>query len=93
MKKYELVDILKPDMEEEARESLITRIDDVIKSDGEILEKDVWGLKKMAYPIQKKNEGYYVLVNFQSNPEHQKEIIRNLNLFEAVVRQMIIAVD
>ncbi|MDU5020884.1 MAG: 30S ribosomal protein S6, partial [Clostridiales bacterium] len=56
----------------------------------EVEKVDVWGTKKLAYPIAKFTEGYYVLVNFKSGVEVPKEIDRNLKINENVIRHMIV---
>ena len=62
----------------------------VISADGEVGDVDVWGLKKLAYPIQKKNEGYYVVIEFQANPELPKELDRRMRISDAFMRHIIV---
>ena len=94
MNSYELLYIVKADMEEEARTALISRFSDlIVAADGEITESDEWGKKKFAYPINYVNEGYYVLVNFKSQPTLIAELERNFRITEDTVRFMIVKKD
>ncbi|MBQ1690458.1 MAG: 30S ribosomal protein S6, partial [Firmicutes bacterium] len=54
---------------------------------------DVWGMRKLAYPIQKKSEGYYVVVEFEGNPTLPKELDRRLRISDNVMRHIIVAKD
>ena len=94
MNSYELLYIVKADMEEEARTALIYRFSDlIVAAGGEITESDEWGKKKFAYPINYVNEGYYVLVNFKSQPTLIAELERNFRITEDTVRFMIVKKD
>ena len=94
MNSYELLYIVKADMEEEARTALISRFSDlIVAAGGEINESDEWGKKKFAYPINYVNEGYYVLVNFKSQPTLIAELERNFRITEDTVRFMIVKKD
>ena len=94
MNSYDLLYIVKADMEEEARAALISRFSDlIVAAGGEITESDEWGKKKFAYPINYVNEGYYVLVNFKSQPTLIAELERNFRITEDTVRFMIVKKD
>lgn len=91
MNKYELLYIIFSSATEEQREGVIEKVKALIeKNGGEIAGTDKWGMKKFAYPIDFKNEGFYVLVNFSANPEAVAVINNTMNITEYVVRQMII---
>lgn len=91
MNKYELLYIISSSATEEQREGVIEKVKALIeKNGGEIAGTDKWGMKKFAYPIDFKNEGFYVLVNFNANPEAVAVINNTMNITENVVRQMII---
>ena len=91
MNKYELLYIISSSATEEQRESLIEKVKTLIeKNGGEIAGTDKWGMKKFAYPINFKNEGFYVLVNFSANPETVAVINNTMNITDNIVRQMII---
>ena len=90
MKNYELVFVVQPNADEEVRTAVLNKVKEVIATEGEVEKVDVWGTKKLAYPIAKFTEGYYVLVNFKSGVEVPKEIDRNLKINENVIRHMIV---
>ena len=74
MKNYELVYVVKPNSDDETKESVLNKIKDVISSNGEVEKVDTWGNKKLAYQIAKFTEGFYVLVNFKLN----ENVIRHM---------------
>lgn len=91
MNKYELLYIISSSATEEQREGVIEKVKALIeKNGGEIAGTDKWGMKKFAYPIDFKNEGFYVLVNFNANPEAVAVINNAMNITDNIVRQMII---
>ena len=91
MNSYELLYIIKPTVEEEARAALIARFADVVKNDnGEVENIDEWGMRKLAYSIDYISEGYYVLMNFKANPGLPVELERNLKISEDVMRFMVV---
>ncbi len=91
MNKYELLYIISTSATEEQKEGLITKINTLIESKGGVIEGvDKWGIRKLAYPIKFKNEGFYVLVNFSSKPEIISEMNNLMNITDFVVRQMFI---
>lgn len=90
MRNYELVYVVKPNSDEEVREAILNKVKEVVATDGEIVKVDTWGTKKLAYPIAKFTEDFYVLVNFKSAVDVPKEIDRNLKINENVIRHMIV---
>ncbi len=91
MNKYELVYILDATLEDEARKALIERFHGIITSDGGTIDKvEEWGKRRLAYVIDYKSEGYYVLVNFHGEPELPRELERNLEISESVIRYQVI---
>lgn len=94
MRNYELLYIVKPTLDDEAREATLNKIKDIITSaNGEVGEVDVWGSRKLAYPIQKFRDGVYTLVNFKADVEFPKELDRRLKIAEDVIRHVIVAQD
>jgi len=89
MRKYELMYILKPDVEEERRNQLLDKLRGIIETSGQVDNVDEWGQRKLAYEISKLKEGYYVLVNFNATIEIPKELDRNLRISDDVIRHMI----
>lgn len=91
MNKYEAMYIVTPEMEDEAIKGVIEKFSGIITANGGEIEKtDEWGRKKLAYPIDYKTEGYYVLVNFAAAPELPRELERNFRNDESILRYMVI---
>jgi small subunit ribosomal protein S6 len=91
MNKYESLYVLKPDIEEEPRKALIEKFNALVKQNGGKVEKvDEWGVKKLAYEIDYINEGYYVLMTFESGPQFPEELERNYNISDSVLRYNVI---
>lgn len=94
MSKYELMYIIDTSLEDAPRKELIERVSTLIADNGGQVEKiDEWGKRRLAYPINYKNEGYYVLVNFESGSELPKEIERVLQISEDVLRYLVIRLE
>lgn len=90
MKKYELLYILRPDLEDEARKKVIEDLANLItKNSGKVLKTDEWGLKQLAYEINKVNKGFYVLVKFEGENETLKEFNRSTKINQNVLRYLI----
>ena len=91
MNKYEVVYIIDPAVEDEPRKELIAKFNELIAQNGGAVEKvEEWGKRRLAYAIDYKTEGYYVLVNFQGEPELPKELERNLQISDSVIRYQVI---
>jgi small subunit ribosomal protein S6 len=94
MRSYETMYILSPDLSEEERKGLIERFKNlIIENGGEITNFDEWGKRKLAYPIDKKPEGYYVLMNFNSDSRVSRELERVYKITDGVLRYLIIRTD
>ncbi len=94
MKKYEMMLIIKSDIEEEKRNQIIERFKSIIvDNNGEIENVDEWGNRKLAYEIQKINEGYYVLFQFKSNADVPQELDRNAKILDSIIRHLIVCMD
>ena len=91
MNRYELIYILDTAMEESTRKELIEKFNQLIVAGGGEVEKvDEWGKRRLAYTIDYKTEGYYVLVIFKAGPEVPREIERNLEINESVIRYLVV---
>ena len=91
MNKYEVVYIIDPAVEEEARKELIAKFNALITDNGGSVDKvEEWGKRRLAYAIDYKTEGYYVLVNFQAESELPKELERNLQISDSIIRYQVI---
>ena len=93
MNKYELMVIIDPALEDDKKEAAIENVKNIIAEAGELSATDVWGLKKLAYPIQKKTEGYYVVMQFTAEPDLPKELDRRLRIADAYMRHIIVNKD
>ncbi|MDE0301427.1 MAG: 30S ribosomal protein S6 [Candidatus Poribacteria bacterium] len=91
MREYELVLIINPDLEEAETESLIERIKTNIESNGgEVLKVDAWGRRRLAFPIKKNNDGYYVLLIFKGDPAFVLQLSNSFRVIESIVRHMVV---
>ncbi len=91
MIKYELMFIIKPTVEDDKKETIIETVKGIITGDGGTVENvDIWGMKKLAYEIQKLTEGYYVVMDFEADAELPKELERRLRISEDIMRHMIV---
>ena len=92
MRHYEMLVLISAELEDPKEE--VEKIEDVVRGlGGTIAKTDVWGKKRLAYPIQKKSEGIYVLFNFELDPAQTFELKRVLGLRGNIYRQMIILLD
>lgn len=96
MNKYEVLYIISCDIEEEAIKEIIEKFKGIVTDNGgSILDVDEWGKRRLAYPIHYKNkssyanEGYYVLMHFESKPEFPVELERNFRINENILRFMV----
>jgi len=93
MTNYEVMFILDPALEDAQKEATVEAVKGIIANEGEVGNVDVWGMKKLAYPIQKKEEGYYVVIGFQAAPTLPKELDRRLKISDNVMRHIIVNKD
>lgn len=93
MNKYELMYILKSDTDEEKRALLLEKFKGIIETNGAVENVEEWGNRKLAYEINKLNEGYYLLVNFNAATDIPKELDRNLKIADEVIRHMIVRLE
>ena len=89
MTNYEVLFIIDPALEDEKKEATIEAVKEIIAAEGEGGNVDVWGMRKLAYPIQKKSEGYYVVIEFKAEPTLPKELDRRLKISDNVMRHLI----
>lgn len=90
MNQYEVLYIIVPELDEEATRASIDKFKGIVESNGgEVVSVDEWGKKKLAYAIDYKTEGYYVLMSFNSAPEFPPELERNMKNDEAVLRYLV----
>ncbi len=87
---YETIFVLDAALSEEETAALQEKFTNLIAANGEVESVDVWGKRRLAYPINYKTEGFYVLVNFKSNPDFPKELERVYGITDGVLRTIVI---
>jgi small subunit ribosomal protein S6 len=94
MRTYEVIYIVHPDLDEPSFKQINDHMQSAIKDNGGKVNKaDIWGKRKLAYPIRKQRDGQYVLLHTEMEPAFCTELERQLRLQEAVMRFLIIATD
>ncbi len=90
MKTYEMIYILDATLTDEAKEAIGKKFADVVTSKGgNVVSVDKWGVKKLAYPINYKNDGDYTVMTFEADGAAVKELERVSDLSSEVLRRMI----
>jgi len=87
---YETLFILNPTMGDEGIKAAVEKFSNLIAANGTVIEKNEWGMRKLAYPIQFLDEGYYVLINFSSTPQFPAELERVFNITDGILRSLVI---
>ena len=90
---YEVVYIIDPALSEEETAALVAKFKTLAEQNGTAVEVDEWGKRKLAYAINYKTEGYYVLMSFTSEPAFPKELDRILGITDGIIRSMIVCKD
>ena len=91
MNSYELLYILNNELADEAKEQVIEKLNAVVTANGGAIDGvDKWGTRRLAYPIDYKNEGYYVLVNFTAPATLPDELERVMRITDSVIRFMVV---
>lgn len=91
MSKYELMVIISASIDDEMKEKLVSKIQGLIEANNGTVESvDKWGVRKFAYPINYKTEGYYVVMQLTCEPSVPNAVEKQLLLTENVVRSMFV---
>ena len=91
MNQYEVMYVIDAALEDSARIELIDRFSDLVKKNGgEIDRVDEWGKRRLAYAINYKTEGYYVLMYIKAPSELPKELERNFQISDKILRSLVI---
>jgi len=94
MRRYEVMVILDPELEERTVAPSLDTLLNVVRQDGGSVENvDIWGRRRLAYEIQRKSEGIYAVIDMTSTPAAVAELDRQLNLNEAVLRTKVTRPD
>ncbi len=91
MKAYEMLLLLDPRLEEDAREGVVEKAQGLITADGGVVDNvDSWGKRRLAFEVDDHSEGDYVLFDFHTSPDAIAEIDRVLHITDPVLRYMIL---
>lgn len=90
MNNYEMIVILKPNLEEDQKSQALQRLYDAIEGNGTLGKVDDWGIKKLAYEINHLQEGNYVLINFESEPTIIKELERRAQITDQIIKYLVV---
>ena len=91
MKSYEMLYVIDNSVADEAKDALVQKFEGIVTSmGGELVSTDKWGSKKLLYAIQYKNDGFFVLMKFNSEPAVVNELDRIAGLSDEILRRMIV---
>jgi small subunit ribosomal protein S6 len=94
MRRYEVLVILDPELEERTVEPSLDTYLNIVRKEGGTVEKlDIWGRRKLAYDVKKKAEGIYAIIDLTAEPAVVKELDRQLTLNESILRTKVIRPD
>ncbi|AIF67259.1 30S ribosomal protein S6 [Terribacillus saccharophilus] len=94
MREYEIMYIVRPDIEEEAKTALVERFNGILTDNGaEIVKVDEKGKKRLAYEINDYRDGYYFIINLKGNEAAINEFDRQAKFSDDIIRQMAIRLD
>lgn len=90
MRKYELMFIIRTDIEQEVVDTTVEKFLNIVRNGGEIVKQDAPAKRRLAYEIDKHRDGFYVLVNFNAPAEVVSELDRVLKISDEVIRHLIV---
>jgi small subunit ribosomal protein S6 len=91
---YELMSIIRPDLDDEHLETTVDLVSTTVaNAGGQVENVDRWGRRRLAYPIKGYTDGYYVVVTFTGQGPISNEVIRLLNLSESIMRSIVVRTD
>ena len=94
MREYELVFVVHPDLDENAFKELVERVKSwMTEAGGQVSKIDLWGKRKLAYRVAKREEGFYVLVQFSSGPDTVREVERRMRVTDMVMKYITVRID
>ncbi|MGN1401156.1 MAG: 30S ribosomal protein S6 [Bacillus sp. (in: firmicutes)] len=90
MRKYEIMYIIRPNIEEEAKKALVERFNTILTDNGaEIVETKDWGKRRLAYEINDLRDGFYMILKVQATPAAVNEFDRLAKINEDIIRHMV----
>lgn len=90
MRSYELMLIVDASFEEEAIDAIIERTKSIVSGSGEVESVEKWGKRRLAFEIQDKTEGFYVVIDFKADNETTVEVERVLKITDGVFRHLLV---
>jgi small subunit ribosomal protein S6 len=94
MRKYEIIYIVRPTVEDDAKKALYERFNEILTSNGaEIIESKEWGKRRLAYEIDDLREGFYQIVRVNAGTPAVDEFTRLANINEDIIRHMVVRID
>jgi small subunit ribosomal protein S6 len=93
MNHYEIMVIIAAALEDSQKEAMIELVKEIISNSGQVTKTDIWGMRRLAYPINKKNEGYYAVIEFEAPADLPKELDRRMRISDNIIRHIIINKD
>jgi ribosomal protein S6 len=94
MSKYETIFIINPDFSEEATKAVVEKFTGLITENEAVIDNiSEWGKRRLAYPIDDFNDGYYVLINFTSKATFPAELSRIYNITDGILRSLIVKIE
>ena len=91
--KYEVLYIINPTLGEESINALVEKFKAMVEAEGTLSNIDIWGKRRLAYEIDDKTEGYYVLMNMETNPAFPAELERVMKITDGVMRVLTTVVE
>ena len=91
--KYEVLYIIDPAQGEEGINALVEKFKAMVEAEGTLANIDLWGKRRLAYPINDLTEGYYVLMNMETNPAFPAELERVMKITDGIMRCLTTAVE
>ncbi len=94
MRQYETIFIVNPNLEEAETNNVIEGVKTTIEaSGGKVLRTDLWGKRRLAYPIKRHNDGYYALYVFESDPEFVGQLNTYYRIAEPIIKYMVVSFE
>jgi small subunit ribosomal protein S6 len=93
LNKYESIFIINPELGEDSTKAIVEKFKGLLESSAQLESIDEWGKRKLAYPIDDINVGYYVMLNFSAEPEFPRELERIYKITDGVLKFLVIKKD
>ena len=93
LNKYETIFIISPTVGEEGTKALVEKFKNLLETSAQLENIDEWGKRRMAYPIENQNDGYYVLANFSAESSFPHELERIYKITEGIIKYLVIKKD